>query len=93
MNIATDVSLLLLPMPLLSKLQLPRMQKLALMGVFAMGILYVYQIALELLRFCINILFRVVITSILRLSSLRQVAKSTDTSCTHYPTYNIQKQR
>ncbi|KAJ5312355.1 hypothetical protein N7508_003185 [Penicillium antarcticum] len=61
MNIATDISLLLLPMPLLSKLQLPRMQKLALMGVFAMGIL-------------------VVITSILRLSSLRQVAKSTDTS-------------
>ncbi|KAJ6078813.1 hypothetical protein N7467_008566 [Penicillium canescens] len=61
MNIATDVSLLLLPMPLLSKLQLPRMQKLALMGVFAIGIL-------------------VVITSILRLSSLRQVAKSTDTS-------------
>ncbi|KAJ5747305.1 uncharacterized protein N7511_009001 [Penicillium nucicola] len=61
MNIATDISLLLLPMPLLSKLQLPRTQKLALMGVFAMGIL-------------------VVITSILRLSSLREVAKSTDTS-------------
>jgi hypothetical protein len=47
MNIATDVSLLLLPMPLLSKLQLPRMQKLALMGVFAIGILYVSQTALE----------------------------------------------
>ena len=41
MNIATDVTLLLLPMPLLSQLQLPRMQKLALMGVFAIGILYV----------------------------------------------------
>ncbi|KAJ5900970.1 uncharacterized protein N7473_005040 [Penicillium subrubescens] len=61
MNIATDVTLLLMPMPLLIKLQLPKMQKVALMGVFAMGIL-------------------VVITSILRLSSLRIVAKSADTS-------------
>lgn len=63
MNIATDVALLILPMPLLSQLQLPRMQKIALMGVFAIGIL-------------------VVVTSILRLSSLRQVAQSPDTSCT-----------
>ncbi|GAT27521.1 PTH11-like integral membrane protein [Aspergillus luchuensis] len=37
MNIATDTTLLILPMPLLSQLQLPRMQKLALMGVFAVG--------------------------------------------------------
>ena len=87
MNIATDVSLLLLPMPLLSKLQLPRMQKLALMGVFAIGILYVSQTALEWSKVETNISPRVVITSILRLSSLRQVAKSTDTSCTHYPPY------
>lgn len=42
MNIATDVTLLLLPMPLLIQLQLPRMQKVALMGVFAIGILYVW---------------------------------------------------
>ncbi|KAJ5279301.1 hypothetical protein N7478_004673 [Penicillium angulare] len=61
MNIATDVTLLALPMPLLSHLQLPRTQKIALMGVFAMGIF-------------------VVITSILRLSGLRTVASSTDTS-------------
>lgn len=61
MNIATDVTLLLLPMPLLSQLQLPRMQKIALMGVFAIGIF-------------------VVITSILRLSGLRTVASSSDTS-------------
>ncbi|KAJ5875867.1 uncharacterized protein N7529_001451 [Penicillium soppii] len=61
MNIATDITLLVLPMPLLSQLQLPRMQKIALMGVFAIGIL-------------------VVVTSILRLSSLREVAKSPDTS-------------
>ena len=41
MNIATDVALMILPMPLLSQLQLPRMQKFALIGVFAVGILYV----------------------------------------------------
>ncbi|KAI9045276.1 PTH11-like integral membrane protein [Aspergillus affinis] len=61
MNIATDLALLIMPMPLLSHLQLPRIQKLALMTVFAIGGL-------------------VVITSILRLSSLRKVAKSPDTS-------------
>ncbi|KAE8144242.1 hypothetical protein BDV25DRAFT_167302 [Aspergillus avenaceus] len=61
MNIATDLTLLVLPMPLLSQLQLPRLQKVALMGVFAIGGL-------------------VVITSVLRLSSLRSVANDTDTS-------------
>ncbi|PLB47213.1 hypothetical protein P170DRAFT_363022 [Aspergillus steynii IBT 23096] len=61
MNIATDLALLIMPMPLLSHLQLPRMQKLALMAVFAIGGL-------------------VAITSILRLSSLRTVSKSPDTS-------------
>ncbi|KAJ5327492.1 hypothetical protein MYU51_009151 [Penicillium brevicompactum] len=61
MNIATDVALLMLPMPLLSQLQLPRMQKCALIGIFAIGVL-------------------VVVTSILRLSSLREVANSPDTS-------------
>jgi hypothetical protein len=35
------LTLLLMPMPLLIKLQLPKMQKLALVGVFATGILYV----------------------------------------------------
>ncbi|OJJ62062.1 hypothetical protein ASPSYDRAFT_76022 [Aspergillus sydowii CBS 593.65] len=61
MNIATDLTLLILPMPLLSQLHLPRRQKVALLGVFALGGL-------------------VVITSILRLFSLRTVAKSIDTS-------------
>ncbi|PIG86403.1 PTH11-like integral membrane protein [Aspergillus arachidicola] len=61
MNIVTDLTLLIMPMPLLSQLQLPRLQKFALMGVFAIGGL-------------------VVITSILRLSSLRTVANDPDTS-------------
>ncbi|KAF7596352.1 hypothetical protein BBP40_002096 [Aspergillus hancockii] len=37
MNIATDLTLLIMPMPLLSQLQLPHMQKVALVGVFAIG--------------------------------------------------------
>ncbi|KAL3464295.1 hypothetical protein BJX64DRAFT_298567 [Aspergillus heterothallicus] len=61
MNITTDLTLLILPMPLISQLHLPKRQKIALLAVFALGGL-------------------VVITSILRLSSLRTVAKSNDTS-------------
>lgn len=38
MNIVTDTALMILPMPLLSQLQLPRVQKFALMGVFAVGV-------------------------------------------------------
>lgn len=41
MNIVTDLTLLSMPMPMLSQLRLPRMQKIALIGVFAIGILYV----------------------------------------------------
>lgn len=44
MNIATDLALLIMPMPLLSQLQLPRMQKLALVAVFAIGGLYVFSL-------------------------------------------------
>jgi hypothetical protein len=42
MNIATDLTLLILPMPLITQLQLPKRQKLALMGVFALGGLLVF---------------------------------------------------
>ena len=78
MNIATDVTLLILPMPLLVQLQLPRTQKVALMGVFAIGILYAPFFLFAGSKLTV---ISVVITSILRLSSLRIVAKSTDTSC------------
>ncbi|KAJ9291698.1 hypothetical protein DTO021C3_599 [Paecilomyces variotii] len=37
MNIITDTTLLIIPMPVLSHLQLPKKQKFALMGVFAVG--------------------------------------------------------
>lgn len=42
MNIATDLTLLILPMPHLSQLRLPRRQKVALLGVFALGGLSVF---------------------------------------------------
>jgi len=48
MNIATDFTLLIMPMPLLSQLQLPRTQKIALCGVFAIGGLVVITSALRL---------------------------------------------
>ena len=41
-HILTDLIILVYPMPVLRSLQLPRRQKVALMGVFALGGLYVY---------------------------------------------------
>ena len=41
LNIVTDLAIVLLPMPVLTKLQLPRRQKYALVGVFALGFLSV----------------------------------------------------
>ena len=79
MNIATDLALLIMPMPLLSQLQLPRTQKFALVGVFAIGGLYV--LSLGRLQNTILMVSSVVITSALRLSSLHEVAKAPDTSC------------
>lgn len=37
MHILTDLVILVLPMPVLNSLQLPKRQKIALMGVFALG--------------------------------------------------------
>jgi hypothetical protein len=39
MQIFTDVVILILPMPLLSKLHLPRRQKVGMMLVFGVGVL------------------------------------------------------
>lgn len=39
-HIITDILILVYPMPVLRNLQLPRRQKIALMGVFALGALY-----------------------------------------------------
>lgn len=85
MNIATDLTLLIMPMPLLSQLKLPRTQKIALVGVFAIGGLYVPSILFIRNWGCLPESYRVVITSALRLSSLHTVAKSADTSCKFTP--------
>jgi hypothetical protein len=42
-HILTDILILIYPMPVLKSLQLPKRQKVALMGVFALGGLYVHQ--------------------------------------------------
>lgn len=40
-HIFTDILIMVYPMPVLNKLQLPRRQKIALIGIFLLGILYV----------------------------------------------------
>ncbi|CEO60815.1 hypothetical protein PMG11_05335 [Penicillium brasilianum] len=62
-HILSDILILVYPMPVLKSLQLPKRQKFALIGVFALGGF-------------------VLITSILRLSSLLVISNSTD------PTYD-----
>jgi hypothetical protein len=37
LNIATDVAIIVLPMPVLARLSMPKMQKALLIGVFALG--------------------------------------------------------
>lgn len=41
-NIVTDLATALLPLPVITKLDIPKRQKVILMCVFAAGILYVY---------------------------------------------------
>ena len=43
MNIATDIAIGVLPLPMLKELQLPKRQKIALMIVFGLGGLYELQ--------------------------------------------------
>ena len=42
LHVASDLVIMALPMPVLSALKLPRRQKYALVGVFALGFLYVF---------------------------------------------------
>lgn len=41
MNIAADITIFVLPLPIIAKLQMPTSKKVALAGIFATGILYV----------------------------------------------------
>lgn len=55
MQIASDIVIMILPMPILSKLQLPRKQKLGIVLVFCMGILYAVPL-LPLFLYHVNII-------------------------------------
>lgn len=78
-HILTDLLILIYPMPVIRSLQLPSRQKFALMGVFALGGLYVL-IPCTYLALITNAILQssVVITSILRLKSLLVISNSND---------------
>jgi hypothetical protein len=42
-NIATDIAIFVLPLPVLSHLNLPKLQKIILIGIFSMGFLQVFR--------------------------------------------------
>lgn len=69
-NILTDVSILILPIPIVWHLQITKSQKLAVSGIFLMGGLYVFvpENRVNLLR-----LSSVCVASIIRLTYLSSV--------------------
>lgn len=77
-NILTDFLILLLPIPSISSLQLPQRQKLALMGIFALGGLLVLLLIFRDETLTSN---SVTIVSFLRLGFLVDTSKSHDISC------------
>jgi len=42
LNLFTDLMIVIMPMPLVWKLKMPRSKRLALMGIFGLGIMYVF---------------------------------------------------
>ena len=78
-NIISDVAILILPMRSLYKIHLPQKQKLALMVVFALGILYAYPpprpVTDPLTHLSVSAI------SIIRLQSLYNVSNSSDVTC------------
>ncbi|KAK2806519.1 hypothetical protein FQN50_005802 [Emmonsiellopsis sp. PD_5] len=86
MHIITDVTLLAMPMPIISTLQLPMRQKFAVMGIFALGGLLVPHLFPHLNKRSqsdktVNTFSSVCITSGLRLHSLRIIGRSKDKTC------------
>lgn len=81
-SITTDLLILLLPMPLVYALQIPRVQKAALMLVFTLGILCV-SLRSPTSKKSANRQCSVVITSCLRLTTLNSQARTPD------PTFDI----
>ncbi len=52
MNIVTDFAIIILPMPVVRTLQLARKQKYALIGIFAVGGVYVICASSSLGQYC-----------------------------------------
>lgn len=50
-NILNDIMLLIIPLPFLTKLQLPRKQRIILISVFACGLLWVFSCSFLFLFF------------------------------------------
>lgn len=91
MHILTDLAILIIPIPALKGLGLPLRQRVGVIGIFALGGLYVFFFSL-VFRFCPLGVWvadggdgiSVCITSIIRLTSLKRIADSTDPTC-KYP--------
>ncbi|KAB8269180.1 hypothetical protein BDV30DRAFT_230069 [Aspergillus minisclerotigenes] len=79
LQIITDMTIVILPMPLLAKLQLPRKQKIALILVFALGTLFVYPFHFQHPPYQTNNTSSSgCAVSIVRLTALVQMIQSTD---------------
>lgn len=83
LQIITDMTIVILPMPLLAKLQLPRKQKIALILVFALGTLFVYPFHFQHPPYQTNNTSSSgCAVSIVRLTALVQMIQSTDRTST-----------
>lgn len=77
LNIALDVVVMLLPLPLLLKLNLPLAKKVRVISMFSVGILYV----LQHLLFVYSNSGRIIIAGILRLSHLYHSITTYNITC------------
>lgn len=81
LNILTDCAIVILPLPILNKLNMSKRQRIALMSVFALG--GVYECYSRFIFGCtLTLIFSTCIISILRLVSIYAVTHTDD------PTYN-----
>lgn len=77
-NIATDIAILLFPVPIVWKLQIYTAQKFALLGVFLLGGLYIF---ISLAQECITDWCSIIIVSCLRLVAIAEANGDPDFTC------------
>lgn len=78
-NIVTDLFILVIPVPMVSKLQMPKQQKLGLICMFVIGSACVFQPSTPSLP-TLTLYCRTVITSLVRLVTLLPMLTDPDTS-------------